>query len=111
MNCTASTLSVNRRQFVESTTSLATPKKRRLWPKIATGILLLFVLTRACELEDWRQWADIDTLSAAYAEAGDFASATRYARQALELTPLDDPRRDEVAAHLKLFEEKKPVRE
>lgn len=30
---------------METATSLATPKKRRMWPKIATGILLLIVLT------------------------------------------------------------------
>lgn len=66
---------------------------------------------RACELTNWRQWADIDTLAAAYAEASDFDSAVKYAKQALDLAPETDPQRKEAAAHLSLFKDKQPVRE
>jgi tetratricopeptide (TPR) repeat protein len=38
---------------------------------------------RACELVKWKHAAYIDTLAAAYAEAGDFDSAVRYEQQAI----------------------------
>ena len=52
----------------------------------------------------------IDTLAAAYAETGDFASATRYAAQALTIkgiTALDAKR---IQQHLTLFQQNRPIR-
>ena len=93
-------------------------ESRRAWiwataadGRIRDGKRAIASARRACELAHWQQWADIDTLAAAYAEAGDFANALKYAGQALDLAPSDDPQREQVAAHLKLFEDQKPVRE
>jgi hypothetical protein len=52
----------------------------------------------------------IDALAAAYAETGDFASATRYAAQALTIkgiTALDAKR---IQQHLTLFQQNRPIR-
>ena len=42
---------------------------------------------KACELTDWKSYAELDSLAAAYAEAGDFTSAVIWALTALENAP------------------------
>jgi tetratricopeptide (TPR) repeat protein len=64
--------------------------------------------TRACELTNWNDASTLDTLAAAYAEAGDFSRAIKFATQALSLS---HPRRGEMEQHLQLFRQGKPVRE
>lgn len=66
---------------------------------------------RACELSDWQEWSFIDTLAAAYAEAGDFEKAVNYQKRAIGLLPADEPRRQQAIEQLRLFESGKPVRE
>jgi len=64
----------------------------------------------ACSIMQWKDEDMIDTLAAAYAETGDFASATRYAAQALTIkgiTPLDAKR---IQQHLTLFQQNRPIR-
>src|SRR4029077_14176247 len=39
---------------------------------------------QACELEQWKHWAYMDTLAAAYAEDEDFQHATEYQKKALQ---------------------------
>ena len=51
----------------------------------------------------------IDTLAAAYAEVGDFASALKWQTKALELET-DAKNKEEYVARLKLYQEKKPYR-
>ena len=40
--------------------------------------------TIACELTDWKVSAQLDTLAAAYAEAGDFLNAIKLENQAID---------------------------
>lgn len=63
--------------------------------------------TRACELTDWNDANYLDTLAAAYAEAGDYDSAIKYQTKAAELSP-DDA---DLMQHLALYKDHKPYRE
>jgi membrane associated rhomboid family serine protease len=62
----------------------------------------------ACERDDWRNAAFIDTLAAAYAEAGKFEEAEKWMLKALE-NP--GPHADVLQSHLAAFREHKPWRE
>jgi tetratricopeptide (TPR) repeat protein len=69
---------------------------------------------QACELTGWRNWTVLDTLAAAYAEAGDFYHAVSWQRKALQDPEFSFARnsvKDEAHARLRLYEMKKPYRE
>ena len=55
---------------------------------------------RGCELTDWKDPTYLDTLAAAYAEAGDFDAAVRTQAKAIELAK-------DFGARLKLYQDKK----
>jgi hypothetical protein len=65
--------------------------------------------TRACELTAWSQPAYLDTLAAAYAEAGDFGAAAAWQDKAIGLLP-DGPRKDDYRTRLALYRAGKPFR-
>jgi hypothetical protein len=67
--------------------------------------------TKACELTDWKDRNRIDTLAAAYAEAGDFAAAVKWQARAIELLTTDAETRDELLYRLELYRLKQPYRE
>jgi tetratricopeptide (TPR) repeat protein len=50
---------------------------------IRNGQLAIADSKKACELDNWILASHIDTLAAAYAEAGDFDSAVRYQQEAI----------------------------
>lgn len=52
---------------------------------IRNGQLAIADAKKACELTHWKHARYIDTLAAAYAEAGDFDSAVRYEQQAISV--------------------------
>ena len=51
----------------------------------------------------------LDTLAAAYAEAGDFPKAVKWAEKAVEFAPKE--LKGELQSHLDLFKAHKPYRE
>lgn len=57
---------------------------------------------RACELTEWERAADLDTLAAAYAEAGDFDEAVRWQTKALAL-PLGESLKKSAEERLELY--------
>ena len=64
--------------------------------------------TQACELTKQRDWICIDTLSTAYAEAGDFDSAVKSANKALACAPADS--QQPIRQRIALYQAKKPYR-
>ena len=67
--------------------------------------------TRACELTGWINPNYLDTLAAAYAEAGNFNAAVRWEARGLELLPKSyDNWRSEFRLRLRLYQSKKPYR-
>ena len=67
--------------------------------------------TRACERTRWKDPATIDTLAAAYAEAGDFDRAIKFESQALSLATALPHESSLLREHLRLFQEHKPFRQ
>ena len=66
---------------------------------------------KACEISHWERSGCVDTLAAAYAEAGEFDQATKYEKQALNDASLSPKEREEREKRLTLFQERKPFRE
>src|SRR5262249_45347870 len=66
--------------------------------------------TRACELTGWDQPMYLDTLAAAYAEAGDFAAAVAWQEKAIERLE-DEPQKDDVRSRRSLYPAGKPYRQ
>jgi tetratricopeptide (TPR) repeat protein len=61
-----------------------------------------------CELTKWRDPKVINTLAAAYAEAGQFEEAVKMQQKAMEL--VGPRRREDFRRRLKMYEEQKPYR-
>jgi len=68
---------------------------------------------KACEMTDYTVGSYVDTLAAAYAEAGDFAAAVREEKKAMELEASQDNAAgfNFYGLHLRLFESNRVVRE
>jgi hypothetical protein len=67
--------------------------------------------TRACELTAWKDPVWIDTLAAAYAEAGDFNKAMEYQKKALSFPKLAKAHAENGRKRLEQFVQKKPYRD
>lgn len=65
--------------------------------------------TKACELTAWKDSRSLDTLAAAYAEAGDFDKAVEWQKKGMDLAPA--VWKADFETRLKLYQEKKPYRE
>lgn len=66
--------------------------------------------TKACELSNWKHFAEVDTLAAACAETGDFAAAITYQKQAAAMDDLSIEFRTNVLARLELYQQHQPYR-
>ncbi|REJ95126.1 MAG: hypothetical protein DWQ35_07095, partial [Planctomycetota bacterium] len=64
--------------------------------------------TSACRTTNYRYWPYLDTLAAAYAEAGNFEEAIRQANRAYELAP--EGQKSDVAARRRVYQEGRPYR-
>jgi tetratricopeptide (TPR) repeat protein len=66
---------------------------------------------KACELDQWRRWTFVDTLAAAYAEAGDFDSALKYQQQAVKAAPAQSEAVSGMRKRLERYKQHKPFRD
>jgi WD40 repeat protein/tetratricopeptide (TPR) repeat protein len=68
--------------------------------------------SKACELTNWKKAHYVGTLAAAYAEAGDFDSAVKRQKKAIDLlTEQEEGLRADFEERLKLYQSGKPYRE
>ena len=67
---------------------------------------------KACDLSSWQEGALIDTLAAAYAEAGDFPKAIMWQQRAITLMKSDTSgQQQDSAKRLELYKAKQPYRD
>jgi tetratricopeptide (TPR) repeat protein len=66
---------------------------------------------KSCELSEWKVGEAIDTLAAAYAEAGDFKRAVEFEKKAIALMKPGVDATDEARARLELYQHRHPYRE
>jgi len=99
------------------TIALARALSERAWlravcpdPSFRNGRQAIKDATAACRIMAWRDDDMIDTLAAAYAEAGDFDSAVRYEQQALGVKGITAENSKRFQAHLALFQQHQPLR-
>lgn len=79
-------------------------------PSMRDGKEAVLLATKACNLTHWARWTRIDTLAAAYAEAGDFSKAIDYDRMALKMNGITKSDIEELQNHISLYEKQQPYR-
>jgi tetratricopeptide (TPR) repeat protein len=67
--------------------------------------------TKACELGNWQNPEHVDTLAAAYAETGDFASAIEWQKKTIALLTEEPRPRSDFESRLKQYESGQPAYE
>lgn len=77
-------------------------------PKIRNGREAVTVATRACKALDWKAGETMDTLAAAYAEAGDFDNAVKWQVKAIELKADDKSFVEISRERVALYRQRKP---
>ena len=79
--------------------------------KVRDGKRALEAAKKACELTEYKNGGYLDTLAAAYAEAGDFEKAVEWQDKALKAGDIPVKDLDGARKRLELFKQKKPYRE
>lgn len=81
--------------------------------KLRNGKKAVELATKACEMTDYKLAHILSTLAAAYAETGDFESAVKWSKKAVEIgeKTADEDTKKSLADELKTFESGKPWRE
>jgi len=64
--------------------------------------------TKACELSEWKEPSLVDTLAAAYAEAGDFDLAIKWEMKYLETANLSEKKAADAKSRLALYQAHRP---
>ncbi len=80
-------------------------------PQFRNGAEAVAQAMKDCEPNGCHDALRLDTLAAAYAEAGKFGEAVRYERQALDLNEGDAEWRAELEKRMALYQERQPYRE
>jgi tetratricopeptide (TPR) repeat protein len=78
--------------------------------KLRNGKRAVELAMKACELTQWKNGSYVDTLAAAYAEAGDYGEAVRRQQQALAVPEFEQAEGKNARARLALYKASKPVR-
>jgi tetratricopeptide (TPR) repeat protein len=78
--------------------------------KVRDGKRAVEYATTACKRTAWKDPMCLDTLAAAYAEAGQFEEAVRYQTRALKDPSLSGDLRTAARERLELYRQKKPFR-
>jgi len=73
-------------------------------PSVRNGPKAISLATKACELAQWTNPAFLDTLAAAYAEAGNFAEAIRWQEKTLAMIAPADPNTSGMRERLELYQ-------
>jgi tetratricopeptide (TPR) repeat protein len=79
--------------------------------KLRDGKRAVTMATKACEVTEYKKAHILSTLAAAYAETGDFETAKKWSRKAVELGGKDKEVDDQLKQELQSYEQKKPWRE
>ncbi|HYB91109.1 MAG TPA: tetratricopeptide repeat protein [Candidatus Binataceae bacterium] len=80
--------------------------------KLRDGKLALKYANQACNLSSWLEWQVIDTLAAAYAEAGNYSEAVVWEQRAIDMAKTASAQdQKDLRDRLDLFKQGKPFRD
>jgi serine/threonine protein kinase/Tfp pilus assembly protein PilF len=79
--------------------------------RVRDGRRAVEAATTACKLKEWKSGDELDTLAAAYAEDGDFASAVKWEEKALDDADFAGDYGHAARKRLQLYKDHKPYRE
>jgi tetratricopeptide (TPR) repeat protein len=98
---------------LESMNQLARMRATSPVTDLRNGAKAIEYATKTCELTKWKNASYVDTLAAAYAEAGDFDSAVKWQKEAINLLTKEEAAKwqAEFEERLKLYQSGKPYRE